>query len=69
MFCALKAEDIELETEVDQALHEHGNNAREAIKALLVANAYLEAARDEALGMVSRGFIRSALKPQQRGGQ
>jgi len=47
-----------LESEVDQAIAEHGGNAREAVRALLAANAYLEVERDQALGMLSRGFVR-----------
>ncbi len=69
MFSALKTENSELENEVDKAIQEHGDDAHATIKALLVANAFLEAAREEALSMVSQGFIRSSLKTQQRGAQ
>jgi len=52
------ADEPELEREVDEAIAEHGGDARETVKALLVANAYLEAARDKALNLTSTGFIR-----------
>jgi len=47
-----------LESEVDQAIAEHGGDARETVRALLSSNAHLEVERDLALGMLSRGFVR-----------
>jgi len=56
---AVRIEDFSaLESEVDQAIAENGGDAREAVRALLSANAHLEVERDHALGMLSRGFVR-----------
>jgi hypothetical protein len=44
-----------LETAADQAIAACGGNAREAVKALLVANEFLEA---ELEAQVSRGYMR-----------
>jgi hypothetical protein len=47
---------------IDEALAEHGGDAREAIKSLLEKIAFLEAARDRALGLVSVGYARGKLE-------
>jgi hypothetical protein len=48
--------DVEwLETAADQAIEACGGNAREAVKALLIANEFLEA---ELETQVSHGYIR-----------
>lgn len=60
---AVRVEDsTELESEVDQAIAENGGDARETVKALLVANAHLEVARDRAIGLLSRGFVRGQIE-------
>jgi len=53
-----------LEAEIDRALAEHGGDARATIRDLLEINAYLEAARDKALDLVSSGYILRG--PQRR---
>jgi hypothetical protein len=55
---ACESADSSLETAVDEAIAEHDGDARAAIRALLVARDYLEAARDRALGQVSFGYTR-----------
>jgi hypothetical protein len=48
---------------VDEAIAAFGD-ARAAVRALLIANCYLEAARDRALDMISRGYVRGRLPDQ-----
>lgn len=55
-------DDSVLETVVDEAIAEHGGDARAAVRALVVANAYLEAARDRAIELVSKGYVRGRLE-------
>jgi hypothetical protein len=50
--------DNGLEAAVDEAITECGGDARAAVRALLVANAYLEEARNRTIEMVSRGYVR-----------
>jgi hypothetical protein len=45
----------------DEAIAEHGGNARDAVKALLGKVAYLEAARDRAVALVSYGYARGRI--------
>lgn len=45
-----------LETAVDEAIAECDGDARASVKALLVANAFLEEARNRAIEMVSVGY-------------
>lgn len=58
---AEQIDDDALEKAVDEAIAECDGDARAAVKALLVANAFLEAARDRALDLVSRGYTRGKL--------
>jgi Cdc6-like AAA superfamily ATPase len=51
-----------LELAADEAIAEHGGDARAAIRSLLVAKAVLEAARDRALDWVSYGYTRGRPK-------
>jgi hypothetical protein len=60
------ADYASLDSEVDQAIAECGGDAREAVRALLMANAHLEVARDQALGLCSRGFVRGRIEPYIR---
>lgn len=48
----------DLEFAADQAIEACGGNAREAVKALLVAVDFLEAQVDELKGAVSNGYAR-----------
>ena len=48
----------DLEGEADQAIAACGGDAREAVKALLVANGFLEAQLDELRKAVSTGYSR-----------
>lgn len=54
-------DDAYLKEAVDELVAEHGGDAREAIKALLGKVAFLEAARDKALDLVSFGYARGRL--------
>jgi hypothetical protein len=47
-----------LETATDQAIAACGGSAREAVKALIVANEFLEAQMEELRADVSKGFAR-----------
>jgi hypothetical protein len=51
----------ELEAAADQAIAACGGDAREAVKALIVANDFLEAQLDELRGKVSTGYARGRL--------
>lgn len=46
---------------IDEIIAEHGGDALAAVRTLLERVAYLEAARDRALDMVSRGYARGRL--------
>jgi hypothetical protein len=48
----------ELEAAIDQAIAACGGNTRDAVKALLVANGYLEAEVQELQAAVSSGYAR-----------
>ena len=54
--------DEALEAAVDEAIAECGGDMRATIRALVVANAYLEMARDEAISLVSDGYSRGRHK-------
>ncbi len=54
-------EDADLAA-ADEAIAEHGGDAREAVKALLGKIAYLEAARDRAVALVSYSFARGRVE-------
>jgi hypothetical protein len=49
---------IDLDTAADQAIAACGGDAREAVKALLVANDFLEAELDGLRASVSTGYAR-----------
>jgi hypothetical protein len=48
----------DLDAAADQAISACGGNAREAVKALIVANDFLEAQLDELRAKVSTGYAR-----------
>ncbi|UFW48206.1 MULTISPECIES: hypothetical protein [Bradyrhizobium] len=52
---------VELETAADQAIAACGGDAREAVKALIVANDFLETQLDELRTKVSTGYARGRL--------
>jgi hypothetical protein len=54
-------EDRALEAAVDEVVAECDGDARAAVRALIVANTYLEEARNRAIEMVSRGYVRGRL--------
>jgi hypothetical protein len=51
-------ENDELETAVDQAISACGGNMRATIRALIVANEYLESEAAELMKAVSRAYVR-----------
>ncbi len=51
-------EDDELETAVDQAISACGGNMRATVRALIVANEYLESEAAELMKAVSRAYAR-----------
>jgi hypothetical protein len=56
-------DDVAWQKAIDEAIAEFGD-ARAAVRALLIANCYLEAARDRASDMISRGYVRGCLPNQ-----
>ena len=54
----LQADGDRLEVATDQAIAACGGNARDAVKALLVANEYLDAEIHELRAAVSSGYAR-----------
>ncbi|QAY96729.1 hypothetical protein CWB41_14130 [Methylovirgula ligni] len=57
----LPVPDPALAAAVDATIAEHGGDARAAVATLLEAVADLEAAKESALGLVSKGFARGRL--------
>lgn len=55
-------DEARLEKSIEEVIAEHGGDSREAIKALLERLAYLEAARDKALDLVSFGYARGKVE-------
>jgi len=51
-----------LETAADEAIAACGGNARDAVKALIVANEYLEAEAGELMQAVSHAYTRGRFK-------
>ena len=49
----------------DQAIAACGGDARDAVKALIVANDFLEAQVDELRGAVSKGYARGRHRARQ----
>ena len=57
----------ELEAEVDEAIRMCGGDVRAALRATLVANAYLDAEVERLTEAISTGFARGRMrKPPQR---
>jgi len=52
---------VDLDAGADQAIAACGGNAREAVKALLVANGFLETQLQELRSKVSAGYARGRL--------
>ena len=55
---ASASEPVDLDVAADQAIAACGGDAKEAVKALLVANDFLEAQLDEIRSSVSAGYAR-----------
>jgi hypothetical protein len=55
-----------LEAAADQAIATCGGNAREAVKALIVANHFLETELEKLQAAVSTGYARGKLMPPDR---
>jgi hypothetical protein len=60
------SEPDRLEAAADQAIAVSGGNARNAVKALLVTNEFLEAQIAELQAAVSNGFARGKFEPVPR---
>jgi hypothetical protein len=56
----------QLEAAADQAIAACGGDAREAVKALIVANAFLETELEKLRAAVSMGYARGQLLPRDR---
>jgi hypothetical protein len=54
--------DEELEAAVDQAISTCGGNARDAIRALIVANDFLETEVGELMKAVSQAYVRGRFR-------
>jgi hypothetical protein len=55
-------DEMALDLAAEEAIAEHGGDARAAVRSLLVTKAVLEAARDRAIGWVSYGYTRGRSK-------
>jgi hypothetical protein len=60
------SEPDRLEVATDQAITACGGNARDAVKALIVANEFLEAQVKELQAAVSNGYARGKFEPVPR---
>jgi hypothetical protein len=60
------SEPDRLEVAADQAIAACGGNARDAVKALIVANEFLEAEVKQLQAAVSNGYARGKLEPAPR---
>ena len=60
---ASASQPVDLEVAADQAIAACGGDAREAVKALIVTNDFLEAQLDELRAKVSTGYARGRLPP------
>lgn len=58
----ISEEDDGLETAVDQAISACGGDMRATIRALIVANEYLESEVGELMKAVSRAYVRGRFK-------
>jgi hypothetical protein len=54
-----------LEVEIDEAIATCGGDVRAALRATLIANAYLEAEVEQLAEAMSTGFARGRLPPQR----
>jgi len=61
-----QSDDDQLEAAADQAIATCGGDAREAIKALIVANDFLETELEKLRAAVSAGYARGKLLPRDR---
>jgi hypothetical protein len=61
-----KADVDRLEAATDQAIAACGGNARDAVKALIVANEFLEAEMKALQTVVSNGYARGKFEPVPR---
>jgi hypothetical protein len=61
-----KADADRLEAATDQAIAACDGNARDAVKALIVANAFLEAEMKQLQAAVSNGYARGQFEPVPR---
>jgi acetaldehyde dehydrogenase (acetylating) len=61
-----KADVDRLEAATDQAIAACGGNARDAVKALIVANEFLEAEMKALQAAVSNGYARGKFEPVPR---
>jgi hypothetical protein len=62
----LQSDADQLEAAVDQAIAACGGDAREAVKALIVANAFLETELEKLQASVSTGYARRKALPRDR---
>ena len=62
----LLADVDRLEAATDQAIAACGGNARDAVKALIVANEFLETEMKELQAAVSNGYARGKFEPVPR---
>jgi hypothetical protein len=60
---ASASQPTDLDVTADQAIAACGGDAREAVKALIVANDFLEVQLDELRAKVSTGYARGRLPP------
>jgi hypothetical protein len=58
---ASSPQPVDLDAAADQAIEACGGDAREAVKALIVANDFLEAQLEELRSKVSAGYARGRL--------
>jgi hypothetical protein len=62
----LQSDADQLEAATDQAIAACGGDTREAVKALIVANSFLEAELEKLQASVSTGYARGKLPPRDR---
>jgi hypothetical protein len=62
----LQSDADQLEAAVDQAIAACGGDAREAVKALIVANHFLETDLEKLKAAASMGYARGQLLPRDR---
>ena len=62
----LQSDADQLEAAADQAIAACGGDAREAVKALILANHFLETELEKLRASVSTGYARGRLLPRDR---